>query len=72
MQRVIDMSSEVHSELLGRPYVLRVDYDGEPQATLDSFWASPRSEAKRVFMRGLLGEAAAPAVANDADLLVAA
>jgi hypothetical protein len=51
---------------------LRVDYDGVPQATLDSFWASPRSEAKRKFMRGLLGEAVVTAVANDAHLLVAA
>jgi hypothetical protein len=65
-------ASYVHSELLGRPYVLRVDYDGVPQATLDSFWASPRSEAKREFMRGLLGETAAEVIANDAHALVAA
>jgi hypothetical protein len=62
----------VHSELLGRPYVLRVDYDGVPQATLDGFWASPRSSAKRAFMRELLGEAPSLVVANDAEVLVAA
>jgi hypothetical protein len=65
-------ASYVHRELLGRPYLLRVDYDGVPQATLDSFWASSRSDAKRAFMRGLLGEAAALPVANDAQVLVAA
>jgi hypothetical protein len=65
-------ASYVHSELLGRPYVLRVDYDGVPQATLDSFWASPRSDEKRAFMRALLGAAPAPAVADDARVLVAA
>ncbi|KQV52137.1 hypothetical protein [Massilia sp. Root335] len=65
-------ASYVHSELLGRPYLLRVDYDGVPQATLDSFWASPRSAAKRAFMRALLGPAAVLPVANDADVLVAA
>jgi len=65
-------ASYVHSELLGRPYQLRVDYDGVPQATLDSFWASPRSNAKRAFMRELLGKATVPRVANDAHLLVAA
>ena len=59
-------ASYVHSELLGRPYDLRVDYDGVPQATLASFWASPRSDAKRAFMRALLGEAPALAVANEA------
>ncbi|PQP02054.1 hypothetical protein C5614_02030 [Massilia phosphatilytica] len=65
-------ASYVHCELLGRPYVLRVDYDGVPQATLDSFWASPRSEAKRAFMRGLLGAAPAPRVGDAARELVAA
>jgi len=59
-------ASYVHSELLGHPYELRVDYDGVPQATLASFWASHRSDAKRAFMRALLGEAPAPAVADDA------
>ena len=63
-------ASYVHSELLGRPYALRVDYDGVPQATLERFWASPRSEAKRAFMRELLGETAV--VANDEKKFVAA
>jgi hypothetical protein len=65
-------ASYVHSELLGRPYVLQVDYDGAPQATLDSFWASPRSDAKRAFMRELLGEAAALPVAHDVRVPVPA
>jgi hypothetical protein len=67
-------ASYVHSELLGRPYELRVDYDGVPQATLASFWASPRSAAKRAFMRALLGEASAVAVAvaNNVRVLEAA
>jgi hypothetical protein len=65
-------ASYVHSEMLGRPYLLQVDYDGVPQATLDSFWASPRSHAKRAFMRALLGEATPLAVANDAHVLAAA
>jgi hypothetical protein len=65
-------ASYVHSELLGRPYGLRVDYDGVPQATLASFWASPRSDAKRAFMRALLGEAPMPAIANDVRVLEAA
>ena len=38
-------ASYVLHELLARPYTLSVDYDGVPQATLDSFWASPRSHA---------------------------
>ena len=50
-------ASYVHSEMLGQPYLLRVDFDGEPQATLDSFWASPRSSAKRAFMEAMLEEA---------------
>jgi hypothetical protein len=65
-------ASYVHSEMLGRPYVLRVDCDGVPQATLASFWTSPRSDAKRAFMRALLGAAPARAVANDALALEAA
>jgi hypothetical protein len=65
-------ASYVHSELLGRPYVLRVDYDGVPQATLASFWTSPRSDAKRAFMRALLGAAPARTVANHALALEAA
>jgi len=47
-------ASYVHSEMLGRPYVLRVDLDGAPQAYLDSFWASGRSAAKRGFMEAML------------------
>jgi hypothetical protein len=47
-------ASYVHSEMLGRPYLLRVDFDGEPQATLDGFWAGPRSSAKRAFMETML------------------
>lgn len=50
-------ASYVHSEMLGRPYVLRVDLDGEPQAYLDSFWASGRSGAKRAFMERMLAGA---------------
>jgi hypothetical protein len=65
-------ASYVHRELLGRPYVLSVDVDGVPQATLDGFWASPRSDAKRAFMRALLGEGVAPRVANDSVVLIAA
>jgi hypothetical protein len=40
-----------------------------PQAYLDSFWASPRSNAKRAFMRRLFEEAAA---CNDSGLSAAA
>ena len=47
-------ASYVHSEVLGRPYVLRVDLDGTPQAWLDSFWASGRSAGKRAFMEAML------------------
>lgn len=47
-------ASYVHSEMLGRPYVLRVDLDGTPQAWLDSFWASARSAGKRAFMEAML------------------
>jgi len=52
-------ASYVHSEMLGRPYVLRVDLDGEPQAYLDSFWASGRSGAKRAFMERMLAGSSA-------------
>jgi hypothetical protein len=65
-------ASYVHRELLGLPYELRVDYDGKPQATLASFWAHPRSAAKRAFMRALLGAAPAPAVADDVRVLATA
>jgi hypothetical protein len=54
-------ASYVHSEMLERPYTLRVDFNGAPQAWLDSFWTSPRSAPKRAFMRRLLGQAAAGA-----------
>lgn len=47
----------VHSEIMGRPFKLRVDFDGVPQAWLDSFWGSPRSKAKRAFMRALFEHA---------------
>jgi hypothetical protein len=47
-------ASYVHSEMLGKPYVLRVDLDGEPQAYLDSFWASSRSDVKRGFMERMM------------------
>jgi hypothetical protein len=50
-------ASYVHSEMLGRPYVLRVDLDGTPQAYLDSFWASERSAAKRAFMETMMDSA---------------
>jgi hypothetical protein len=50
-------ASYVHSEMLGRPYVLRVDLDGTPQAWLDSFWASGRSAGKRAFMETLMHSA---------------
>ena len=65
-------ASYVHSEMLGRPYVLRVDLDGEPQAYLDSFWAGARSDAKRGFMEAMLGVVAVPVSANDDCALVAA
>lgn len=48
----------VHTEMLNHPFRLRVDFDGVPQAYLDSFWASPRSAAKRAFMRELFEQAA--------------
>jgi hypothetical protein len=47
------LATWVHSEVLGRPFRLQVAFDGVPQATLDSFWASPRSAAKRAFMQRL-------------------
>jgi hypothetical protein len=61
----------VHCEMMGLPYALRIDLDGEPQAWLESFWASPRSALKRAFMERML-EAAAPIAANEALLLAAA
>lgn len=62
-------ASYVHSEMLGRPYSLRVDLDGEPQAYLDSFWASGRSRVKRGFMEQMLG---VTDVANDGNVRLAA
>jgi hypothetical protein len=59
----------VHSEIMQRPFKLRVDFDGVPQAYLDSFWASPRSKAKRAFMRELFELAAA---SNEAQAAAAA
>jgi hypothetical protein len=59
----------VHSEILQRPFRLRVDFDGVPKAWLDSFWASPRSGAKRAFMRRLFDHA--QAVAGDAQACAA-
>lgn len=57
----------VHVEMLGRPHVLRIDLDGEPRAWLDSFWASPRSNAKRAFMERMLGlDTPAVMAANEA------
>jgi hypothetical protein len=47
----------VHTQLLGRPYAVRIDYDGTPQAWLEPFWDSPRSAARRAFMERLLGRA---------------
>jgi hypothetical protein len=47
-------ASYVHQELLQRPYVLTIAFDGEPQARLDNFWTRPRSAPKRAFMRSLL------------------
>lgn len=64
-------ASYVHSEMMGRPYVLRIDFDGVPQATMDNFWDSPRSNAKRAFMQALFGEAAVPQAANEADAMYA-
>jgi hypothetical protein len=60
----------VHGEMLGKPYRVRVDFDGAPQAYLDDFWAAPRSHAKRAFMQKLLG--AAGSVANSSTTLRAA
>ena len=60
----------VHSEMLQRPYRLRVDFDGVPQAHLENFWASARSAKKRAFMRALFE--LAPASANQGDLRCAA
>jgi hypothetical protein len=47
------LATWVHGEVLGRPLRLQVCFDGVAQATLDSFWASPRSNAKRAFMQRL-------------------
>ena len=44
----------VHSEMLHLPYVLRLDFDGQPQAWLEPFWRSERSSAKRGFMRDFM------------------
>ena len=60
----------VHSEILQRPFRLRVDFDGVPQGYLDGFWASPRSAAKRAFMRRLFDSA--PGAANQAEASAAA
>jgi hypothetical protein len=60
----------VHCEMMGRPYALRIDLDGVPQAWLDGFWASGRSAAKRAFMERIMGTAL-PA-ANETLLRVAA
>lgn len=60
----------VHSEIMQRPFKLRVDFDGVPQAYLDSFWASPRSHAKRAFMRALFD--GLPAAANETEAVAAA
>jgi hypothetical protein len=57
------LATYVHSEVLHRPHQVQVAIDGVPQATLENFWASPRSRAKRAFMRALLDVAAA---ANEA------
>jgi hypothetical protein len=51
------LATYVHSEVLKRPFLLQVAIDGVPQATLDHFWTSPRSSAKRAFMRSLLEHA---------------
>lgn len=59
----------VHGEMMRRPFQLRVDFDGVPQAYLDSFWASPRSSAKRAFMNRLFEQA--PGAANDAGAAAA-
>jgi len=55
----------VHSEMMGLPYVLRLDFDGQPQAWLEPFWNNQRSAAKRAFMAAFLGHAVAPDIAHD-------
>ena len=50
-------ASYVHCALLGRPHIVEIQADGVALARLDGFWDSPRSAAKRRFMRALLGEA---------------
>ena len=45
----------VHTELMGKPYTLSIDLDGEPQAWLDGFWQHPRSAPKRVIMEAIFG-----------------
>ena len=47
----------VHTQMLGRPHVVRIDYDGAPQAWLEPYWDSARSAARRAFMESLLGKA---------------
>jgi len=51
------LATWVHVEVLQRPFRLQVAFDGVAQATLDSFWTSPRSKAKRAFMRRLFDPA---------------
>jgi hypothetical protein len=63
----------VHVEMMGRPHILRIDLDGAPQAWLEGFWASPRSDAKRAFMERMLGiDAPVVMAANEALIRAAA
>jgi len=59
------LATWVHAEVMGRPLRLQVAFDGVPQATLDDFWASPRSSAKRAFMQRLFDVAHASASAPE-------
>ena len=63
----------VHRELLGRPYLLASTSTVCRRATLDGFWASPRSDAEAdVHALRLLGGRSAPAVASENRVLMAA
>lgn len=44
----------VHTQLLGQPYHVQVNVDGDTVFTSDDFWASPRACEKQRYMHNLL------------------
>lgn len=50
----------VHSELLGKPYVLRIHRDCELIQETADFWKTPRSQAKAAFIKRFLEEESTP------------